>query len=502
MRHRRAGISHAPLAAVFLAGLGALLAFRHYTGSTLEDALITFRYAENLATGQGFVFNAGERVLGTTTPAFALLLAAGAALTSPSLIPALAVAALVSATLVAAWLLFRTLHLLDIPEALGLTITGLFLVHPTTLWATSGGMETMCVVLLMVASWHAVVTSAWIRCGVLLALLALTRIDGLVWCALIVITMGLQSRRAASRAIGAAATLLTTWVVFAVVYFGSPIPHTVAAKRAITFEATSALERGRWVVDGLFGAWPFWQVGAGLYLIGVVFIVRRRRHLLLPALFPLVFGLAMVASGAPRFPWYLIPAVWCVVLTTAVAIWELVAGWRHARLAWPVMVGALILGLAVQDVRSARGTRAHQDNENGLRKQVGLWLNDNVAPHETVAMEAIGYQGFYSRRRVFDLAGLVSPTMVEATRLHTTSASSFHWVLETVRPDWLVLRSFEVDENRAFHGGPLFESPAQRQVFERHYVEQTRFSAPRPDVWGPLSHLTIYRRVPSTDTRR
>ena len=40
-----------------------------------EDAYITFRYAENLASGNGFVFNSGEKVLGTTTPLFAMILA-------------------------------------------------------------------------------------------------------------------------------------------------------------------------------------------------------------------------------------------------------------------------------------------------------------------------------------------------------------------------------------------------------------------------------------------
>jgi hypothetical protein len=44
-----------------------------------DDAFITYRYARNLATGRGFVYNEGERVLGTTTPLYAMILAAGAA---------------------------------------------------------------------------------------------------------------------------------------------------------------------------------------------------------------------------------------------------------------------------------------------------------------------------------------------------------------------------------------------------------------------------------------
>src|SRR3989337_1683613 len=42
---------------------------------TIDDAYITFRYAQNLIAGEGLVYNPGEAVLGTTTPVYAVLLA-------------------------------------------------------------------------------------------------------------------------------------------------------------------------------------------------------------------------------------------------------------------------------------------------------------------------------------------------------------------------------------------------------------------------------------------
>jgi hypothetical protein len=50
--------------------------FWNATNLTLEDALISFRYAGNIASGNGFVYNHGERVLGTSTPLWTLILAA------------------------------------------------------------------------------------------------------------------------------------------------------------------------------------------------------------------------------------------------------------------------------------------------------------------------------------------------------------------------------------------------------------------------------------------
>ncbi|MBN1425707.1 hypothetical protein JXA88_14225, partial [Candidatus Fermentibacteria bacterium] len=39
-----------------------------------DDPYITYRYARNLASGHGLVYNPGQRVLGRTSPLFALLL--------------------------------------------------------------------------------------------------------------------------------------------------------------------------------------------------------------------------------------------------------------------------------------------------------------------------------------------------------------------------------------------------------------------------------------------
>ena len=60
---------------LFLSAVIARLAFNYQTGFIADDAFITFRYAENLAASNGFVYNLGEKVLGTSTPFFTLLLA-------------------------------------------------------------------------------------------------------------------------------------------------------------------------------------------------------------------------------------------------------------------------------------------------------------------------------------------------------------------------------------------------------------------------------------------
>ncbi len=54
---------------------------------TIDDAFITYRYAQNLLASNGFTYNVGERVLVTTTPLYTLLIASVAALSGGTQAP-------------------------------------------------------------------------------------------------------------------------------------------------------------------------------------------------------------------------------------------------------------------------------------------------------------------------------------------------------------------------------------------------------------------------------
>ena len=47
---------------IFFAAVATRLAYHWLTGFTADDAFITFRYAENIAFGKGFVYIDGERI--------------------------------------------------------------------------------------------------------------------------------------------------------------------------------------------------------------------------------------------------------------------------------------------------------------------------------------------------------------------------------------------------------------------------------------------------------
>ncbi|MCK4741420.1 MAG: hypothetical protein KAS80_03965, partial [Anaerolineales bacterium] len=74
------------------------IALRFIPGArTVDDAFITFRYAQNLIAGNGLVYNPGEWVLGTTTPLYAVMLAAIGSITGGIRAPYPEIAVLISA---------------------------------------------------------------------------------------------------------------------------------------------------------------------------------------------------------------------------------------------------------------------------------------------------------------------------------------------------------------------------------------------------------------------
>jgi hypothetical protein len=72
-----------------------------------DDAFITYRYAQNLLAGRGFVFNRGEAVLGTTAPLHGLLIGALGLLDTD--LPRAALALSWGATVVMAFCAYLTL---------------------------------------------------------------------------------------------------------------------------------------------------------------------------------------------------------------------------------------------------------------------------------------------------------------------------------------------------------------------------------------------------------
>jgi len=503
-----------PIAAIAAGGCAVWLWFALATRISLEDAYITFRYAGNIAQGDGFVYNLGERVLGTTTPLQAFLLAGLGRILGAHKIPLVVTVLMPLFGAAAGVVAYSALVRLGIPRAGAAAGALLFYLHPLVIKTSLGGMETPLVIFLMALSLHFLSRNQSIAATTAVAFLALCRIDGLIWGALIIGVALLSRHRRPLRQAAAFAAVIAPWLIFSALYFGSLVPNTMLAKgvvrpgredllfqplhfsRLSSFYVSGA---GLAIGDPLFSLWLF-LLGLGVYAVARA----KRRELLLLPLFPPVYAVLMYLGRAPKYEWYLAPMLFPSLFLGGAGVGRIIswvgarkADWR-LRAAAAICIGVL-MALAITNgapnlPKRVRHTKLFQENEFGLRRAVGLWLRDNTPTDASVAMEAIGYQGYYSNRRIIDMAGLVTPRVIEFKASTGSNAVLFNRIVTELRPDYIVLRSFEVDENRHFNGGKLFETDAHRGAFFDRYREAARFVAPHPELAPLITHLTVYQR--------
>lgn len=496
--------------------LAVWIFFRVRTGIVLEDALITYRHAENLALGRGFGFNPGERVLGTTSPLLTLLLAGLAAIVGVRFIPlisnVLMMAAGIGAVFLASGAVVRPTTSRTVP-VLVMLLLGL---QPDIVWCSAGGLETPLVLLFMTASLVAARQRRWSVAAIACGLAILTRIDASVWALVILGYATVRLRSGVVRPLAAGLAVVLPWFAFSWAYFGSALPHSMLAKQVIGAGALN-LDYLAWVTNSLGVTFvrdmtpfefPIWLlfVSSGI----AACIASRRSHDLLPAaLFPFAFGLALRLGKAPAFEWYTIPLTWCCMLLAVTGSYEVgqvlrafggIASWRPRTsgvvlgVAWAIVA----VGLGARLSSTFEYHRAYQENEDRARRVVGEWLRSHARPGASVAMEAIGYQGTYSGLHVFDLAGIVSPEVVRLAREEGSNARMLARLLSTREPEFVVLRSFEVENNRSYYGGPLFESEQAREWFRSHYRKAFEVTAPNAELWGVVnSRISVFARVPA-----
>ncbi|HLJ55072.1 MAG TPA: hypothetical protein VKT77_08515, partial [Chthonomonadaceae bacterium] len=233
--------------AVAIACLAAVvrLWISHRTHAVGEDALITLRYAENIAAGRGWVYNPGEHVLGATTPLFTLILAVAAWLRLPAMPAGIALGA--AADGVTCLLIARLLARPEIGRpAAGLCAALLYALSSTPISVSISGMETPLVACAGMAAIHACVAGrervlyGW--CG----LLYLLRIDGLALFVILAAVRCVRTRRISWSALLLFAAIAAPWTLFATAYFGSPVPESVTAKLTVyrSQEAAPAIAAG------------------------------------------------------------------------------------------------------------------------------------------------------------------------------------------------------------------------------------------------------------------
>lgn len=448
---------------VVTAALYAAFGQRHY-----DDPFITYRYAQNLAQGTGLVYNAGERVLSTTTPGFTLLLAALSPLWPdlPALANLVGAASLAAAALCGWWLAAGQQG--GFSPWKGLPLLVLLPLFPLVL--NTLGSETPLYIALSLATFVCYARQRYTLAALCAAAATLVRPDGILVALVVGAGIALswliplrQGRTAAIRAhfrrllpglllFGA---LLAAWGIFSWIYFGSPLPVTLAAK-----QSQGSMGNSQSFAEGFAGyvrqysrGWQYW-LEAGLATAGLTWAaVRRRRGLqgtdfLIPA-WTGVYFVAYTALGITRYFWYYAPLVpgflllagWGLAALAALPLpkgnrrWGRLSPWLPAQ----VLAALVLAALGVAHLQAASNLSQLDDGTYSAYRAVGEWLATNTPPGATVGALEVGVIGYYAQRPMVDFAGLLQPEVALQLRGDSSYEESVLWAMGHYHPEYVLL---------------------------------------------------------------
>jgi hypothetical protein len=405
---------------------------------TIDDAYITFRYAQNLIAGHGLVYNPGEAVLGTTTPVYAVILAGLGLLTGgvQAPYPAIALGVNALADALTCTLLILLGRRLGHPRA-GIAASLIWAVTPTSVTFAIGGMETSLVIALMTGTLYLHSSGRPAGASLTAALALLTRPDSLILLGPLALErlrralpLGRWNRERVPLTVReslAGALPLLAWIAFGVATYGNPIPHSILAKvaayhlppeagtvRMLQHYGTPFFE------ELLLGPWWI-AVGLVLYpalcVLGAVRLVRRHAWIWPIALYPFAYFAAFSIANPLIFRWYLAPPIPFYLLGIFLGADILSSDLRRA---FPT-IGLAVLGLAL----SLNAWTLHPDHGPDrpaprmafirlelLYEQVAARLRGEIAPGQVLASGDVGALGYYTGARILDTVGLISPVAV------------------------------------------------------------------------------------------
>ncbi len=393
----------------------------------MDDPFITFRYALNVIQGNGWVFNPGEFLEGYSNFTWVIATVPALLLNIDPLSWA-RLLGLLSTIAMLAFLCFGvkksdSKHSIRNSPTAAIVLTAQW---PLAVWSM-GGLETTFYALLVLVF---VMSLDWLwregaRCAIIaaatsLTLLSMTRPEGVMWAALLVIPLIDRSkseyRSKLLRVIIPFLGVFTIYNLWRLYTFGDLIPNTVHAKVGGGLMA-SILSGGRYLLSWAYGPSIVVVAIAGVAFADTVFGDFKKHgftdddRLKILCVGAVLWQVAFVlGTGGDWMPAsrFVVPVLAPLALVAALMIDK-----------WPIFVRAVVLGfLLIAGVIDAKfdpmtdwarwqPVASNEDlNVDGL-KEIGHYLRVVSEPGDFFAATEAGAMPYYSELPFIDMLGLV-----------------------------------------------------------------------------------------------
>jgi hypothetical protein len=424
-RARRIG-AWLPFALVIVAGAAHAASY----WLPFEDAYITYRYAENLAHGNGLAYNVGERVEGFTSFLWTILLSAATTLHLPivetshiaSVVAGLSMLAIVAP-------LMRAM-LPNAPTWTAAVAAALVAADGSFAYYAASGMETtafaLVVAIALLLASRGGSLRANIAAGVVLAASAMLRPEGAGYAALAVAALAVHAgdRRDALRVGASFAAVFLPYFAARWAYFGWPLPNTYYAKASPSGALFGA---GLSAAEGYLTSNGFWlAIGAAIYLAlraGGSRAARLTAALVLGS----VVNVVIVGGDTFAFHRFFVPALVPGAIAVAAVAQRLAPS--RKRPAFTLAVGALVVLVVVWKLVASvvptrtllvRQVQSERERVLGVAKidadyfTVGRWLAAHAPSDTLLATNAAGIVPYESGLRAIDMLGLTDAHVAHA----------------------------------------------------------------------------------------
>lgn len=401
-------------------GLVHLLIYR----TNSEDAFIVYRYSMNMATGNGPVFNPGDRVEGYSDFLWMVLLSIIYWLTGVSIPTTARIIGSLSA-IICIYITYRLCYKLT--SDYYASVIASFIVSSSGVFAAYGtsGLETPLFTLLLTLTFLLYTyrdieyNVNWFGVGLLIGLSTMARPEGIlllfVFMSVILVSPDYSQNRSrhVGKLLSSYGILILPWFLWRVLYYGYVIPNPISAKSGMNliYQIQLGLE---YLINFICVNGPL------MLIIAIYFVLNRKKfkdiilqmshHQKLIFYSIIVYVTFVVSVGGDWMPALRFFApIMPILVVLIISLWAMSDACpktsSRGGLIIFLIVAWISFGISIHYENMRPAIREGNNHVEAL-SQIGKWLNITLPNTTKIAVHANGALSYYSKLDTIDMLGL------------------------------------------------------------------------------------------------
>lgn len=381
-----------------------------------DDQFIHYRYIDNLAYGNGFVYNIGEKILGSSSPLFSLVSASVKIIFSNVYTPDLIAYINIIILSLSAVFLYQLGQKFISAKWVWL-LTFIYILNSGRM--IPQGMETPLFLLLFFIFINLLLEQKFKWSAVVLSLLILTRPDaGLIAVLCFIYWAQHKSFKEALKYTMITVLVALPWLIFATIYFGSPVPQSVIAKShvndIINQSSIQAVSVQLSSISRIYWGNIFNPDNRGLQVIFnllpilllVLYAIKEKinRENWIIAVTPVIYFMLWSITNPVMFPWYTsqLEPIWLILSFIGVftLVEKIKKTWLHVIIIIIILMGPVVRWYNLATTND-QGSKVGNFQTSEILKKI-------IKNGDRIMINNYGVIGYVTNAYILDPFGLIN----------------------------------------------------------------------------------------------